>query len=150
MASDEIVARRGVTFEIVWFDNDVIQLRVQAASSSFVGTAEVYVSHDVFRTVADAMMAFPTNTTDVREFEIGTFDSRIAGGGTRFHLWCSDALGHSAMRCCIRADTPGDRHLDQTAEFVMPVEPNDIDRFVQQLAKVPIAVGATAMLRSLG
>lgn len=137
----------GIKFEVIWTDDDVVEVRVHASNGRFAGTADCYGGHDAISRLADAVRGFPTSSDDRRELEIGTFDPAFAGGGARLVLRCVDAVGHAVADVTVRADPRGNGWPDQIASFSVPVESAAIDDFVEALGIMPSVVGAVASLR---
>jgi hypothetical protein len=137
-----------LALEIIWFDDDVIQLYVRCDNGRFAGSADCYAAHGVFAELSVAVSGFPASTDDRRAFELGAFEPGCAGGGLRLRLRCVDPVGHSVADVRIRSPlaTRTGRY-EETAEFSFPVEAVAIDEFVAGLGKMQIAVGAAVALR---
>jgi hypothetical protein len=129
----------GIVIEVVWVDDDLVELLVRASNRRFSGTAEVYVASDELAKLAEALRGFPTSPSDRREFELGTFDANYAGGGARLCFWCKDALGHALVAVSLRTDPRYHFRRSETAELVIPIEPSAIDSFVRHLAHLDLA-----------
>ncbi len=94
----------GVKIEVIWFDDEVVELRVHGSNGRFAGTAELYASPDVFSEVAKSLRGFPSSIRDHRQIELGTFDPFCGGGGVRLTLRCVDATAHAVIEMSIRTD----------------------------------------------
>ena len=138
----------GVTIEVIWLDDDLVEVRVAASNGRFAGAADCYCGHDTIPSLAAAARGFPSSSEDRREMEIGTFDPGYAGGGAKLVLRCVDRTGHAVVDVVVRADTRGVAGLAETASFSLPVEPAAIDEFVAALGRMRSVVGAVARLRS--
>ena len=137
----------GIKLELIWMDDDVIQVRVHASNGRFAATADCYCGLDGFARLAQAACGFPSSSEDRRELEIGTFDARIAGGGAKLVLRCIDRAGHAVADVTVRADSGMNGSPAETASFAFPVEPAAIDDFVAALRTMPLVVGAVVHLR---
>ncbi|MEZ5990062.1 MAG: hypothetical protein R3F30_13220 [Planctomycetota bacterium] len=137
----------GVKFEIIWSDDDLVEVRVHASNGRFAGTVDCYGGHDEIPRIIEAVRGFPTSSEDRRELEIGTFDPDFAGGGARLVLRCADAAGHAVADVTVRADPCGNGWPAETASFSVPVEPAAIDEFVVALGSMSSVVGTIASLR---
>jgi hypothetical protein len=140
----------GIKLEVLWFDDDLIELGVSGSNGRFAGTTELYVGHDPLGKLADAFRGFPASRQDRREMELGTFDPKFkfSGGGARFRLRCMDAAGHVILEVQLRTDPGYDKAgQSQAAEFFIPLEPAAIDDFVAAVGAMKVAVGATARLK---
>lgn len=136
----------GLTLQVLWFDDDVMSVRIAASNGAFSGVADLYASPDMFARLADEFQKFPTSGADSRELELGTFDQTLAGGGTKLSLTCADALGHGILAIQLRGDP---KRGAGSADFKLSVEANAIDAFLQELRAVRLEVGAAATLRGL-
>ena len=137
----------GIRIEVVWFDDDVIYLRVSGSNGRFAGSVELYASHDSLPQLAKAVRGFPVSITDIREFELGTFDETYAGGGTRMQFLCTDNVGHAAVKMNMRADPRKWQGQTESAVFQIWVEPAGIDDFVRQLDNMQVERGSAAYLQ---
>jgi hypothetical protein len=148
----------GLELEILWFDDDVISLRVRASNGRFAGTTDLYVGYDGLKELANATRGFPKSCVDSREHELGTFDSHYAGGGLKIHMHCIDSVGHAAMEITLQTDSreaPGMRGQPESSRFALHVNAAEVDDFVVDIEKIsPLIgrieplVGATAILRT--
>ena len=137
----------GVKIEVMWFDDEVVELRVHGSNGRFAGTAELYASPDVFSEVANSLRGFPSSIRDHRQIELGTFDPSCGGGGVRLTLRCVDAAAHAVIEMSVRTDPRYHYGQTETAELVIPVEAAAIDEFVVELQRMEVAVGVIARLR---
>jgi hypothetical protein len=148
----------GIELNILWFDNDVIGLRVRASNGRFAGTTDLYVGYDGLKELATAIRDFPKSRIDSREHQLGTFDSQYAGGGVNIYLHCIDSVGHAAMEIRMQTDsreTTGMRGQPESACFALLVKAADINDFVNDIEKISpvigsreLLVGAAAILRT--
>jgi len=136
---------RGIEMTVIWFDDDLIELRVRASNGTFSGEADAYVSHSVSTDLARVLRGFPADINDGREFELGTFDPQCAGGGARFRFRCLDRKGHASVEVNLRADVH--RLGAQSAIFLVPIEAAGVDAFADELTRMPLEIGARAVLR---
>ncbi|MBI1848957.1 MAG: hypothetical protein HYR85_01295 [Planctomycetes bacterium] len=133
----------GIEIEVFWFDDDVLELLVRASSSGFAGRTALYASHDAPQTMAAAIRGFPVSGSDRREFQLGTFDPKYAGGGCRFVFLCADTAGHAFVHVTIHSDYDAAR-----AEFAIAIEAQGVAEFVDQLERMSVVEGALARLNS--
>lgn len=130
---------------VLWLDDDTVELAVRCASATFAGEAACYVLPSVFEDLAAALEHFPRSAADRRDVELGTFAPDHAGGGVRLALRCEDAAGHPVLEVHVRRPREP-RPGDDTARFVVGVEPAALDTFVGTLRSTPVAVGTTVTL----
>ena len=91
---------RGLEFEVVWFDQDVIQCQVTCSNGPFRGATKIYLAHDDLSKAAEILSGFPSNVKDSRDVLLGAFEPKVAGGvsilwGTQ---WCSLGFGLTVAR----------------------------------------------------
>jgi hypothetical protein len=138
----------GLSFKIIWFDDDVLEVRVSCENGRFSGTADCYIGHSGFTDLAATIKGFPSSNKDRREFELGTFNPGCAGGGVRIQLWCIDASGHVVADIRIRSAPEAHRNSkEESAELSFRVEPAAIDEFVAALRGIQTVVDASVALQ---
>jgi hypothetical protein len=137
----------GIYVEVIWFDQDVIEYLISCSNGYFSGQAEIYLAHDDLQKMADSLGGFPSNATDSREFELGTFNPDHADGGMRMHFCCLDSLGHAAVEVKLRGDACKSLGEVESVALRIPVQAAGIDSFVSQIRKMNREIGATAHLQ---
>jgi hypothetical protein len=137
----------GISFEVTWLDDDVVEMRVRADNGRFAGTADCYCDHEDLARLAEALRGFPASLGDRREFVVGTFDPDYAGGGAKLVLRCSDMVGHVVADVTLRSDGRSSAGHPETTSLSLPIEPAAIDAFVAGLGRIRLDVGVTAHLR---
>ncbi len=136
---------RGIEFEVMWFDNDAIEYQVVCSNGSFTGTAKMYLSHDGLQNAANILGGFPSSTTDLREVELGSFESEMAGGGIHMSFYCLDSVGHAVVFVKLRADgCKGFGSEPQLVSLYVPIEAGAVDSFVKQARSIRETKGAKA------
>lgn len=138
--------KAGVHVSVIYLDPSLLELRVQASNGVFAGQTDIYVNTEAPRALAANLNGFPTNKSDVRECQLGTFKSEMAGGGVKLRFYCVDSLGHAAVEICLQTDGPPD--VNNYARFHMPVEAAAVDRFVHQVAVMSAKIGDEAWLEA--
>jgi hypothetical protein len=136
----------GLRIAVSWFDEDVVELLVNASNGTFSGEAQVYECHGAPVQLAEGLRGFPDTVADTREFVLGTFRPDLAGGGARLRFRCVDAVGHAIVEVEMRADPRRRGHY--TAAFAMPIEAAAIDHFVEQLGSMTLERDSHATLRT--
>jgi hypothetical protein len=66
---------RGIEFEVVWFDQDVIECQVTCSNGPFRGATKIYLAHDDLSRAAETLSGFPSNIKDSRDVQLGAFES---------------------------------------------------------------------------
>lgn len=136
----------GIHLEVIWFDQDVIEIVLSCSNGRFSGQAEIYLSHSDLSEFADGLRGFPRNLSDSRNIELGTFNPRHADGGIRMKFTCPDFTGRAVVETRLRGDACEALGEPESVALRIPIEPAAIDSFVQQLAAVNSTIGASAML----
>jgi hypothetical protein len=137
---------RGIEFEVVWFDHDVIEYQVVCSNGCFAGTTKMYLNHDDLQNAANTLSGFPSSTTDRREVELGAFDSSGAGGGIHISFYCVDSAGHAVAFVRLRDDGRKGFGEAQSLVLYVPVEAGAIDSFVKAAQSIRDTKGAKAYL----
>jgi hypothetical protein len=144
--TQSIKVENGIHLEVIWFDQDVIEIVLSCSNGRFSGLAEIYLSHDDLPEFADGLRGFPRNVSDSRTFELGSFNPNHADGGIRLKFSCPDSTGRAVVEIRLRGDACEALGEPESVALRVPVEPAGIDSFVQQLTTVYTTIGAGAVL----
>ncbi len=141
----------GIQFEVVWFDQDVLECQLRCSNGYFSGVAEVYLRHDDLPNMAAALKGFPTHATDYRNIELGTFDPKCAGGGVRMYFYCTDSVGHAAVDVKLRGDACIALGEIESVALRIPIEAASVDYFIAQVKSMDASqIGAMVGLDMAG
>ena len=88
-----MTSENGVHLEIIWFDQDVIEIVLSCSNGRFSGQEEIYLSHDDLLELADGLRGFPQTVSDSRNFELGAFNPSHADGGSQDEVQLSGFHG---------------------------------------------------------
>lgn len=138
----------GIKFELIWYDNDLLNLRVSAWNGGFGGVAEIYEAIGDLQTAAANLRGFPNNPGDQREIVFGNLDRKFAAGGVKLRFHCVDGAGHAYVEATMDANYETGGTI-QTVVLAMPVEAAAIDEFVHELQKLESDHSGTAYLKGL-
>jgi len=141
-----MTAENGIRLEVIWFDQDVIEIVLNCSNGRFSGQAEIYLSHSDLSEFADGLSGFPQSVSDSRNFELGTFNPRHADGGIRMKFTCPDSTGRAVVEIRLRGDACEALGEPESVALRIPIEPAGIDSFVKQLTAVENTIGAGALL----
>ena len=137
----------GITLSIIYIDQDLIELKVQASNGHFKGETKLYANHDSLTVFAKSIGGFPSSADDNREFSLGNFDPKYGGGGVKFNFRFYDRTGRTVVEIKLRTDEDASNFdISESAQFVIPIEAAAIDQFVKQLTNSKVEVGASATL----
>ena len=137
---------RGIEFEVVWLDHDVIQCQVTCSNGPFRGTTKIYLTHDDLSNTAETLNSFPSNINDSRDVQLGVFEPKMAGGGISMSFRCVDSVGHAVLLVRLRADGCKGPNDPESVCLYIPVEAGSIDSFVTQARSINETKGAKACL----
>jgi hypothetical protein len=137
---------RGIEFEVVWSDRDLIQYQVTCSNGPFQGSTRMYLSHDDLSKAAERLSGFPSAVEDSRDVELGAFEPSVAGGGISMSFQCVDSVGHAVAIVRLRSDGCTGPNEPQCVCLYMPVEAGSIDSFVMKARSMVDTMGAKAYL----
>ncbi len=137
---------RGLEFEVVWWDQDVVEYGVTCANGYFAGNVKMYANHDDLRQAGEGLRGFPRDGKDSRILELGTFQPDAAGGGIQAEFRCVDSVGHAIAFVKLRDDACTGMGEAQSVCLLVPVEAGAIDSFVSQACSIRSMAGAKAYL----
>jgi hypothetical protein len=141
-----LMSETGVRISVIYTDEHLIELRVNASNGVFAGQADVYADSEAPSELAAVLRGFPKSQDDVREFELGSFDAAYAGGGAGCRFYCLDSVGHAATEVRLRTDPNVESGVSDLAVFHISVEAAAVDSFVTELERMAAAVGQAAIL----
>ena len=137
---------RGIEFEIVWFDKDVIEYQVTCSNGPFRGATRMYLAHDDLSKAAETVSGFPSSIKDYRDVDLGASGQNSAGGGISMSFRCVDSVGHGVVFVRIMAEGCMSPDEPQSARLYIPVEAGSIDSFVAKARSIEDAKGAKVYL----
>jgi len=137
---------RGIEFEVVWFDQDVIECHVTCSNGPFRGSSKMYLAHDELPKAAQALSGFPSNIKDSRDVQFGASEPNSAGGGILMSFRCVDSVGHAVVLVRLRADGCKGPGEPESVCMYIPVEAGSIDSFVAKAQSIDNTKGAKAYL----
>jgi hypothetical protein len=115
---------RGILIERLWFDDDVVELRVSARSAHFSGVCDIYSTSTLLRDAAESIQGFPLDVNDVRTVDLAT-----TGECGSLEFRCLDAAGHAEVS--VRLLSNG-----EAASVVLPVNAAIVDMLREGLLRV--------------
>lgn len=128
-------ATLGLRIWVIYYDYDLLELRVVASNGWFSGSTECYCTRRDLDELRARLRGFPTSPADARGFDLGTFGVGPSGGGVSVQLECPDSAGHPRARVHMesREDTP-----TESVTLSFPFEPAMLDSFVEALAALSV------------
>jgi hypothetical protein len=137
---------RGIEFEVVWFDQDVVEYLVTCSNGPFRGATRMYLAHDDLSKTAQILSGFPSDIKDTRDVQLGAFEPNVAGGGIHMSFRCIDSVGHAVVLVSLRADGCKGPAEPESVCLYVPVEAGSIDSFVGKARTIDETQGAKAYL----
>ena len=130
---------------VIWQDEDLVEIELTAANTSFRGCTRVYTTYDALRELASDLRGFPQSLSSRVLHEAGD-----AAGYSYVHLefYCFDDVGHTAARITVEANTLGSSRVETKDRVVLELqfEPAALDRFVAALDQLVASEDGEATL----
>ena len=137
-----------LSFQVVWQDDDMVEIDVQVSNGEFSGRAQVYTSYDVINKLAKELTGFPKSSNDKTEFTAGERDS-LSFLSIRFYSF--DAAGHTALHASMESNVPTEYRPEMKSKLQveMQFEANQIDAFANRLLTMVKAQDGCAVLEGI-
>jgi hypothetical protein len=135
-------------FEVIYSDEDLIELQVKGSNGGYAGQAAMYIGFDEIPNMVKALNKFGSNPEDEYIVELGTFDKYAAGGGALLKFK-SSRTGIIIISVKLENDEKRSTGYSGRVEFDIYVEPNAIDIFTPILENIAIFKTGNAILSGL-
>ena len=129
----------GLTIWRLWSEDEALGVELRVWNERFTATTELISSTMDLREFAACIAGFPAGRGDERSFDFGTRRELVVGYKDGYCSLRFRTIG-SAGRAVVDVSVEADQHPDSTAkastakaEFSIPVQAADIDRFVAAL-----------------
>ncbi|MDT8992652.1 hypothetical protein RQP54_17405 [Curvibacter sp. APW13] len=133
--------------QLVWFDSDMIELRLSAASENFAGSSNFYAGFNELPDLATLLEGFPASPNDLRTVAFG--GNNLPGyGGAKITFRCKDSSGHLSAEVSVFMTPGGWKDAAESAIIQIDTVPAEVDHFILQLRGVGTQVGAIARLKN--
>ncbi|MEM7232156.1 MAG: hypothetical protein AAF517_08285 [Planctomycetota bacterium] len=138
-----------VTIEVIWQDDDMVEVKACATNSEFSGETRVYTVYEDLKSLADELQGFPRNTSHEVRFEAGV-RSRDSYFGIRFY--CFDNAAHTAAQVQAESNVPTEFRREEKHAVTLEVhfEPSAVDEFAAQLRRLVESKSGSATLVGVG
>jgi hypothetical protein len=137
----------GLQFQVIYYDQDLIEVRVSAWNGSFGGSANIYFGMGELEQIAAGLRSFPINPADRRDIQIGDSLSHLGGGSMRFY--CVDGAGHAHLELKINSRRNNVGVVESVA-MSLALEAAALDVFVEELHNLGVAKQGVARLSGQG
>ena len=129
----------GLTIWLLWSEDEALGVELRAWNERFAATTDLISSTTSLSVFASRIAGFPARRGDERSFDFGTRRELVVGYKDGYCSLRFRTIG-SAGRAVVDVSVEADQHPDSTAkastakaEFSIPVQAADIDRFVAAL-----------------
>ncbi len=118
--------------EIVWKDDHMFELKINASNNLYSGVTEVYDTSESLYEFAQSLIEFPKYEKQLI-YELGKQDG-YAFFSMRFY--CIDGFGHIGVEIILEENVSTDYRKEEKskAKFEIIVEPSAIDNFQKSLS----------------
>ncbi len=127
-------------------------IEITAASERFSGSTSVRVGVEQLTEFANEIAGFPVSPEDTRNYEFGLSDSFNVRGYCKLRFCCIDLVGHAMvdLEFVDDSDCYPESSAGASAKFSIPIQANDIDRFINHLRSIEKTQSGEACLESDG
>jgi hypothetical protein len=140
----------GIHFKKIWFDNDIVELRVESCDGDSFFTTKVYVGHQDFDALIEGLNTFKDRVYG------GIFDIKLGGCGPEYANGAFDARLHFQNRGKIHVTIKsqsdykefGIKNVASEATLYIISEPALLDNFIAELRKLQATVTDEATLEA--
>jgi hypothetical protein len=137
-----------ISFEIVYYDDHLIQVEVKASNGRYAGVATFYSNADGEELIefGEKLRGFPKEFEQIIECEFGatknvliSLKERYSGYKTvmsyvGLKFFCMDRNGHTAVDIILQEDNWTEREEARgKASFELQFDPASLDQFIQEL-----------------
>ncbi|MBO9594131.1 MAG: hypothetical protein J7599_14590 [Niabella sp.] len=130
--------------QIIWKDNDMLELQVIASNTRYYGTTEVYDTSTSLFDFAQTLIGFPKDNNHLF-YETGYKES-YAFFSMKFY--CIDNSGHAGVEINLEENVATEFRPEEKHKLRLEiiVEPNAIDNFQKELVQLAKKQEGTAVL----
>jgi hypothetical protein len=126
--------QQGLTVAPIWYDDDILELRVSASNGNFSGSVDLYAGHLDPSKWATLLSGFPATPSDTRKLNWGAPDGGWAGGYAKLVFYCLDRSGHAGVDVLLVSAWTRDNEAVESAKVSIRVEAASVDAFTRDLA----------------
>ncbi|MBD0325761.1 MAG: hypothetical protein ICV68_04985 [Pyrinomonadaceae bacterium] len=137
--------RSQLQLEIIWTDEQLVELQAIASNGRYCGTTEVYTTIEDLLRLAEQLEGFPKQLADVVAFEAGDQNSYAF---LRLIFYCIDGVGHTAINVCMEESVETNFRAEKKHQvsFELRCEPSAIDKFQKELKLLAVSQKGRATL----
>lgn len=138
----------GITFEKVWFDEDLVELQIVSCDSASTFTTKVYAAHDTIDELVAALNLFRLQVHGgLYDVRLGEFGPEYANGAfcARLHYQARGKI-HISIRAQSEFNDFGNKNVASEATLYLVSEPALLDRWLSQLRELAAGERTEALL----
>lgn len=143
-----MIGEIGIHFNVIYRDNDLLEVRIAAWNGAFSGATDVYVHIGEPEDLGAKLAGFPRSNTDLREITLGTFGDQGAGGGFSMRFYCVDSSAHAFVASGIESGNKVGG-VTQSTVLAVSIEAAAVDEFVYQFRNLASSGSGSAFLKGL-
>jgi hypothetical protein len=128
--------QKQLRLEVVWTDEQLIELLASASNGRFCGTTKVYTTGEHLLEIAESLKGFPRKVTDVLTFAFGESGSYSF---LSLRFYCVNGVGHTAVQITMEENiTHGSSVIEEEhkASFELRYDAGLINQFQQALRRM--------------
>ncbi|ACM19357.1 hypothetical protein Geob_0995 [Geotalea daltonii FRC-32] len=124
-----------ISLEIIWQDDDLIEIQASSSSGKFFGVTEVYTNYEDLDALANALVGFPHSVDERVEFNAGAKDGYSF---VSISFYCFSNSGHTAALVDLEANIAQNQRKNEKHKVTMEVqfEAQAIDSFQKQISSL--------------
>lgn len=125
-----------LSFEVVWYDEDLIEIEVVGINESFRGSTQVYTTSDHLNDIAKSLEGFPKKTDDRIEVKFGDV-TKFSSVVLDFYCYTGAGSAIVYVELVNTVNTVGSKKHDrQSVALAVRFEAAAIDRFVSGIRRI--------------
>ena len=125
----------GITFEKIWFDDDLVELRISSSDGTSVFVNKVYAGHQTVENLVVGLSAFKHKVYGgIYDIVFGEFGPEYASGAFHARLHFQDrGKVHITAKSQSSFEDFGKKNVASEATIYMISEPALLDNFIAEL-----------------
>lgn len=128
----------GIFFTKIWFDDDMVELRIQVSNGPSVFVNEVYVGHQQLTELVADLSRFKTHVHGgIYDIAFGSFGPEYAHGAFHARLHFQD---RGILFVTVRSQTDfedfGKKNVASEATLYLRTEPALLDNFIKEMKEM--------------
>ncbi|CAN7153357.1 hypothetical protein [Polaromonas sp. LjRoot131] len=141
----------GISFTKIWFDDDMVELRIKVSNGDSIFTNDVYVGHQQLMDLVKDMDRFKTHVHGgIHDVMFGAFGPEYASGAfhARLHFQERGILFVTVKSQSDFADF-GKKNVASEATLYLRTEPALLDNFIEEIRQLSGGKRDDALLEAI-